>query len=43
MPELDTSRAPFARQLIAEATGSFMLFAAVVGSGVMAQRLFGRQ
>ncbi|WP_419729654.1 aquaporin [Lichenicola sp.] len=42
MPELDTTRrAPFARQLAAEATGSFLLFAAVVGSGVMAQRLSG--
>ena len=34
-------RAPFARQLAAEAIGSFFLFAAVVGSGIMAQRLSG--
>lgn len=30
---------PFRRRLAAEATGSFLLFATVVGSGVMAQRL----
>ncbi len=42
MSALDTTRrAPFARQLAAEALGSFMLFAAVVGSGIMAQRLSG--
>ena len=34
-------RAPFTRQLAAEALGSFLLFAAVVGSGIMAQRLSG--
>ena len=41
-PGLDiTRRAPFARQLAAEALGSFLLFATVVGSGIMAQRLSG--
>lgn len=34
-------RAPFARQVAAEAIGSMVLFAAVVGSGIMAQRLSG--
>ena len=34
-------RAPFVRQLAAEGIGSFFLFAAVVGSGVMADRLSG--
>ena len=37
MPEL----APLARRLAAEATGSFFLFAAVIGSGIMAERLAG--
>lgn len=38
--ELAISRpAPLARQLAAEATGSFVLFATVVGSGIMAERL----
>lgn len=32
---------PLARRIAAEATGSFFLFAAVVGSGVMAERLAG--
>ena len=42
MTELDiTRRAPLARQVAAEATGSFMLFATVVGSGIMAERLSG--
>ena len=42
MTELDIPRrAPLARQLAAEATGSFMLFATVVGSGIMAERLSG--
>ena len=36
-----TRRAPLGRQLAAEAIGSFLLFAAVVGSGIMAQRLSG--
>ena len=40
--DLDTvRRAPFARQLAAEALGSCVLFAAVVGSGIMAERLSG--
>nr|WP_294167220.1 aquaporin [uncultured Sphingomonas sp.] len=33
--------APLGRRAAAEATGSFLLFAAVVGSGVMAERLAG--
>ena len=42
MSDLDpVRRAPFARQLGAEALGSFFLFAAVVGSGIMAERLSG--
>lgn len=42
MTELDTYRpTPFARQVVAEAVGSFFLFAAVIGSGVMAERLAG--
>ena len=42
MTELDITRpAPLARQLTAEATGSFILFATVVGSGIMAERLSG--
>ena len=42
MTDLDiTRRAPLARQIAAEAVGSFLLFAAVVGSGIMAQRLSG--
>ncbi len=42
MTKLDiTRRAPLTRQLAAEAIGSFLLFASVVGSGVMAQRLSG--
>jgi glycerol uptake facilitator-like aquaporin len=32
---------PFARRLIAEALGSFFLFATVIGSGIMAERLAG--
>lgn len=32
---------PLARRVLAEATGSFLLFAAVVGSGIMAERLAG--
>jgi glycerol uptake facilitator-like aquaporin len=32
---------PFARRLIAEAFGSFFLFATVIGSGIMAERLAG--
>ena len=42
MSDLDITRAaPLARQLAAEATGSFVLFATVVGSGIMAERLSG--
>lgn len=42
MSELDiTRRAPLARQVAAEAIGSFMLFATVVGSGIMAEQLSG--
>ncbi len=42
MSNLDTTRrAPFTRQVAAEAVGSFVLFAAVVGSGIMAERLSG--
>lgn len=33
--------APFTRRLAAEALGCFLLFATVVGSGVMAERLAG--
>ena len=32
---------PFARRLAAEATGSFFLFATVIGSGIMAENLSG--
>lgn len=42
MSDLDITRpAPLLRQLAAEATGSFLLFATVVGSGIMAERLSG--
>jgi glycerol uptake facilitator-like aquaporin len=36
-----TARPPLARPAASEALGSFMLFACVVGSGIMAQRLAG--
>lgn len=42
MAELDLQRpAPIARQIVSEAVGAFMLFATVVGSGIMAERLAG--
>lgn len=42
MSKLDAARrATFGRQLASEAFGSFILFASVVGSGIMAQRLSG--
>ena len=36
-----TGRPPLGRRLLAEAIGSFFLFATVVGSGIMAERLAG--
>ena len=42
MTELDIQRPPpIACQIVAEAVGSFLLFATVVGSGIMAERLAG--
>ncbi len=42
MTELEILRpAPIARQIVAESLGSFFLFATVVGSGIMAERLAG--
>lgn len=38
-PRLADAVAPLGRRVAAEATGSFLLFAAVVGSGIMAERL----
>ena len=41
MTERRTDEAPLARRIAAEGIGSFFLFACVIGSGIMAERLSG--